>query len=144
MRHALVIALKDENADAGSSAENALFKIGAPVIPYVTAVLNYPNRELRYRAVSVLERLSRWAKVLMDKERRQPLACASAPIHNPANFLPTCLKDPSTVEALISVLEDEDEYIRKNAAEALERITGQQFGEDRAKWQDWWAKDKAK
>jgi hypothetical protein len=35
--------------------------------------------------------LSRWVKVLRDKECGQPLACAFAPIHNPVKLLPTCL-----------------------------------------------------
>ena len=47
------------------------------------------------------------------------------------------LKDPRAVEPLIPALKDEYSWVREAAAEALEEITGEDFGEDEAKWRDW-------
>lgn len=44
------------------------------------------------------------------------------------------LKEPQAVEPLIAALNDENESVRWRAAEALEKITGKDFGEDEKKW----------
>jgi HEAT repeat protein len=54
------------------------------------------------------------------------------------------LKDTRGVEPLIEALSDESHGVRKNAAFALKRITGQNFGIDPSKWQEWWEKNRAK
>ncbi len=41
------------------------------------------------------------------------------------------------VEALIAALKDEDPDVRKEAAKALGKITGKDFGEEAVKWQKW-------
>lgn len=46
------------------------------------------------------------------------------------------------VEPLIEALKDKDSYVRGNAAWGLRAITGQDFGGDPAKWQEWWEKNK--
>jgi len=47
------------------------------------------------------------------------------------------------VPALIKALgEDQDADVRKYAAWALEAITGQDFGEDAARWQRWFEEQK--
>lgn len=49
------------------------------------------------------------------------------------------------VEPLISALEkDVDSNVRQEAANALEKITGERYGEDPLKWQEWWEKNKPK
>jgi HEAT repeat protein len=50
--------------------------------------------------------------------------------------------DTQAVEPLIATLKDEEEGIRKAAAEALTTITGRNFGEDAARWQEWWEEHK--
>lgn len=52
--------------------------------------------------------------------------------------------DPRAVEPLIAALKDEDVYVRKSAKEALEKISGNNLGQDHAKWQAWWAENKNK
>ncbi|TFG90597.1 MAG: HEAT repeat domain-containing protein [Candidatus Atribacteria bacterium] len=47
------------------------------------------------------------------------------------------LGDTQKIEFLITVLKDEDGNVRETAAEALNKITGKDFGEDEAKWRDW-------
>ena len=47
------------------------------------------------------------------------------------------------VEPLIAALKDKDSGVRKDAAEALTKITGKDFGRDQAQWRDWWERNKA-
>ena len=47
------------------------------------------------------------------------------------------LGDTQKIEFLISTLKDEAVIVRYVAAEALEKITGKNFGADEAKWRDW-------
>jgi hypothetical protein len=42
------------------------------------------------------------------------------------------------VEPLIDALSDEDQRVRENAARSLERVTGESFGSDPARWKEWW------
>ncbi len=50
--------------------------------------------------------------------------------------------DKRAVAPLIKALGDEKWNVRKVAAKALERITGQSFGEDQERWQKWWQEKK--
>jgi len=50
--------------------------------------------------------------------------------------------DPRAVEPLIIALLDDDLNVRNNAAGALRKITGKNFGEKQKKWQKWWEKNK--
>jgi HEAT repeat protein len=45
--------------------------------------------------------------------------------------------DPATLDALIAALEDPDAPVRRAAARALERRTGQSLGQDAARWRAW-------
>jgi hypothetical protein len=50
--------------------------------------------------------------------------------------------DKHAVKPLIEVLDDRWEGVRENAAKALTLITGEDFGEDQDKWQQWWDENK--
>ena len=50
--------------------------------------------------------------------------------------------DKRAVEPLIEALKDEDEGARWLAAEALKKITGNDFGEDYEEWRKWYEKQK--
>jgi len=51
--------------------------------------------------------------------------------------------DSRAVKPLIAVLKDKNEiFARQTAAEALKKITGQDFGEDYEKWSTWWQEQK--
>lgn len=52
------------------------------------------------------------------------------------------LKDLDSVALLIPRLRDEDRMVRLRATEALAWITGQDFGEDEGKWNEWFARNK--
>jgi thioredoxin len=42
------------------------------------------------------------------------------------------------IPGLISALDDDHRDVRKRARSALERLTGQDFGRDKPKWEKWW------
>jgi hypothetical protein len=46
-------------------------------------------------------------------------------------------KDPRALQALVAALSDDNAYSRSDAVWALERITGKDFGDDRAAWEAW-------
>lgn len=48
------------------------------------------------------------------------------------------LQDIRAVDALIKALNDEDSFVKKFSLEALEKITGQQIGNDSTTWREWW------
>ncbi len=51
------------------------------------------------------------------------------------------LKDLDSVDLLIQGLRDKDRMVRLRATESLSWITGQDFGEDEEKWNEWWARN---
>ncbi len=48
------------------------------------------------------------------------------------------LRDLRAIDPLIKALHDNDSFVAKFALEALEKITGQDFGKDSKKWEEWW------
>lgn len=53
-------------------------------------------------------------------------------------------KAPSSIEPLIDTLTDQDPRVQKMAAFTLEKITGESYGNDRAKWLSWWREAKSR
>ena len=47
------------------------------------------------------------------------------------------IKDAKAIEPLIGLLNEEDQRITSRAAESLAAITGENFGPDSSKWQEW-------
>ncbi|MGH9579498.1 MAG: hypothetical protein ACRD2R_00780, partial [Terriglobales bacterium] len=47
--------------------------------------------------------------------------------------------DQRAIEQLVSEL---DKSASRNATQALEKITGEKFGQDKSKWREWWAAKK--
>jgi len=54
------------------------------------------------------------------------------------------IRDKKTVPPLIEALKDRSEYVRWHAADALKKITKQDFGEDYDEWKAWYEKNKDK
>lgn len=52
-------------------------------------------------------------------------------------------KDPASIDALIGALKDPEKDVRETAARSLQKISGQDFGEDAAKWQEWRARPRS-
>jgi HEAT repeat protein len=51
-------------------------------------------------------------------------------------------EEKEVIPALIQALDDESIHVRTSAVRALKAITGQDFGEDPARWQQWWEEQK--
>jgi HEAT repeat protein len=54
----------------------------------------------------------------------------------------TKVKDPVAIEPLIAALKDKNEPFTQLVSQTLTEITGQDFGEDQAKWKQWWDENK--
>jgi hypothetical protein len=52
------------------------------------------------------------------------------------------IKDRRAVEPLIDGIMDESDDVKKASPLALKGITGQDLGQDPAKWREWWEKNK--
>jgi hypothetical protein len=122
-------------------ASVALVKIGKPALgPLRAALLKADPTELPFAYVA--EALTRMQDptttkmllgMLSSENRHTRFRIAEALAHS---------KDPASVDALIGALKDQDSSVKSSAARSLKRITGQDFGEDAGKWQEWRAKNK--
>jgi hypothetical protein len=115
----LVEALKDENSSVRGSAAEALEKI------------NPKWRET--------EEAKKWVPVFISDLKSKSLGTREAAVYALGE-----LKDPRAVEPLIEALKDENPDVRERAANALQKITGQNFGENPEEWQKWWEKNKGR
>ncbi len=53
------------------------------------------------------------------------------------------IQQTGAVEPLIAALKDQDSRVQAEAAAALSKITGKDFGQDHGKWETWWQKNKS-
>ena len=51
--------------------------------------------------------------------------------------------DLAVVGDILAMLGDKEKKVREQAASSLRQLTGEDFGEDRAGWQQWYAEKKA-
>lgn len=63
-------------------------------------------------------------------------------VRNRATYALGLIQDPRAMKPLIEMLKDVTVDVQKDAAWALERITGQSFGVDYDKWVKWWQENK--
>ncbi|MDP2949743.1 MAG: HEAT repeat domain-containing protein [Chloroflexota bacterium] len=136
-----VQALSDEDYWVRFYAARALGEIGPEegVVPALIQALGDEERAVRENAAWSLGKIGReavdavpaLAQALGDEHQwvREAAACALRDIGPEA---------VEAVPALIQALEDEDLPVGHPAAEALEAITGQDFGEDADRWRQWW------
>jgi hypothetical protein len=54
------------------------------------------------------------------------------------------LGDPRAIDPLVALLSDSSSYFLWASVEALKKLTGQDFGNNPAKWQAWWEQNKRK
>jgi HEAT repeat protein len=54
------------------------------------------------------------------------------------------MDDKRAIETLITALKDEDTSVRKSAARSLRKITGKNFGQNQAAWENWYNKQSKK
>lgn len=132
----LVSALKSQDIWLRSTAAKSLAQLGDPgATSAVLALLKGTDRELRPTAARALagSRDPRAVDALLsamksdDPELREWAARSLGAIG-----------DRRAVGPLVAVLDDWDGDVWCEAGRALERITGQAFGVDRAQWKTWW------
>jgi len=118
---ALIDALKDEDEGVRERAAEVLVKIGETAVPALIDALKDEDLFVRMEAAEVLgkigvndEQFETIIKMLKNGKRWEER-------HGAAMAL-GCLKDIRAVPALIDALKDEDEVMRMEAAEALEKI----------------------
>jgi len=168
----MIEALNDESSNTRYGVINALGKIGTPSVDPLIKELKNNSIRIRGGAAEALgitkdpNAIKPLIIALKDKDHevRSKAARALGQIGNAdvVDPLIESLKDEATrVRAaavvalgntkdlraagpLIAALKDKEEYVTQFVPKALKNITGQDFGEDQAKWQAWWEENRAK
>ena len=52
---------------------------------------------------------------------------------------PNFRRDRQAIDILVKAMESDNEDVRKSSVEHLRRLTGQEFGDDRGAWDQWWS-----
>ncbi len=142
----LIKALGDEHEDIRSGAASALGQIGPEAketVPALIGALRDEEWSVRMSAASALGKLGSEEGVIpaliQALEDEEWLVRGAA-----AGALETIGSEAKeTVPALIQLLGDEEEStVRWDAVDALEAITGQDFGVDADAWEQWWKEQK--
>lgn len=137
---ALMGALRDSDTRVRSAAATALGKLGdARGAEPLMAALADADANVRSSVVKALGELGdrragpRLLPLLGDKDgtMRQVAAESLGKVG-----------DVTCVESLIVALKDKEAPVRSAAAGALGQISGQNFGQDRKKWEQWWKQNK--
>jgi hypothetical protein len=143
---ALIKALRDEHPYTRQDAALALGSIGAEAkeaIPALIEALEDNDEYGRQDAALALGSIGVEAKEAVPaliKALGDEKPCARAAAAWALGSIGAEVKE--TVPALIEALRDEDSLVRQNATEALGAITGQDFGQDALRWQEWWKEQK--
>lgn len=103
--------------------------------PYLVAALKDEDEHVRWEACVALGFVADPATVpdLIKVLGNDPSADCR---REAAKSLGT-MRQPAGIEALISALADRDEGVRKKSYKALLPLTGQDFGMEREKWEEW-------
>ena len=116
----------------------ALAKIGEPAIEPIRLLLlkEPPEAESVSFALDALARMQNpiATKLLHEMARSKNTQLRRKVVDSLAEN-----KSPGTVELLIEFLNDAEPVIRADAAGSLQRNTGKNFGQDAARWKEWWS-----
>jgi len=128
----LIECLKDENRWCDSPIALALKRIAAPdTVERLVRALD--SRDVNWQRGATVALGAVGAVEPLTEALKKP----DAEVRRLAAVVLMHLKDPRTLNALIDALKDESEAVRLYAAEALKAITGQDFGQDHARWAAW-------
>ena len=139
---ALIQALGDEYPSVRSGAAGALGAIGpeaAEAIPALAQALEDKDEFVRRAAATALGFIGP-ESVAAIPALVQALEDENWEVREAATLALNMI-GPDAIEAvpaLIQALGDESDNVRASAAWALVAITGQDFGQDGAAWQQWW------
>jgi len=121
------------------SASEEIAHIGKPAVKPLISVLNDESKDVRVRA----EAANALGKI-RDPLSVEPLISAlkkdDYDLRKNAAWALGEIKDVRAIESLIGALSDKHygDDVRENAAKALEKITGINFGQNYEQWQMWW------
>ncbi|NQT80100.1 MAG: HEAT repeat domain-containing protein [Candidatus Aminicenantes bacterium] len=140
----LIVALKDENSVVRRYVAEALGEIGdqRAVEPLIVA-LKDEDRPVRTNAKNALVSIGEPAVGSLITI----LEGVDYDVYDVRSFACWALgriKDVRSIEPLINALKDKYERVRMNASLALEKITGENFGQNHKQWRKWWKKKKKK
>ena len=153
----LIKALTHRNQDVRDAAAKALGHIGdaQAANPLVAALKEDVRRILRTearqsqdevefaKALDPTASLARQAALRRDSVRPIVLSVALDMIMDKSATSEALVRiGPLSVAPLIAALKDENEHIRKVVTKTLKTITGQDFGHDASRWQQWWDEQK--
>jgi len=137
----LIATLKDKDPHVRAAAALALGGTGdaRAVEPLINAFKDEDFEVTRYAAAALRK---------MGKTAVEPLILAlkakDSSVRNTAILTLAAIGDARAVEPLIHTLSDEDAVVQVVAKKALRDLTGQDFGGDKGKWQEWWSENKDK
>lgn len=143
---ALVQALGDEDDYVRGLVVAALVAVGLRAEESVPALLEALEDESEYRRAGAADALGSIGST-QEAESVAPALIRALGDPSPLvrqkaagslGFLGQMGSQDGVIPALMQALEDEDELVRQSAAIWLNNITGQDFGEDAQRWQDWW------
>ena len=129
-------ALTDDSTSVRRRATLALELVDSPgVLTHLTAALKDDNPTIRTNAVEALGIIGnpQAAKILATV-----LADSDPRLREKAVRESERWEKPMRSRSWPNALADDDPAVRQSAAEALNTITGQNFGEDRDSWMQWW------
>lgn len=139
----IVAFLADPDAELRLGALFALSKVlrrnrDKGVVPAVLERLGDADWRVRGEAVMVLATIGRrdTIKPIIDK----PLKDDAAEVRFRAVGALFAISEADCLDPLIAALTDPDPRVADSAQSALERLTGQKYGKDPAKWDVWWKK----
>lgn len=119
------------------AARRALVNMGKPAVDLLITALKDKSTQIRYGAADSLGDLK-------DRSAVEPLIAAMqdeyAIVRQRAVEALGKIKDRRAIEPLIATMKEENAGNRQWVAWALEQITGQDLGQDSARWQAWWDK----
>jgi len=169
----LIAALQDNACGVVGDATWALGELGdSRAVAPLSAALRHPSSYVRELAAVALGKIRHTEAVdpllaaLTDEncDVREATAVALGEIRDSQAVVPLIatlkdrdfrvraaaalalgeIKDARAVEALIAAANQDERYsVQRNAAEALRKITGKNFGRRSTRWQEWWEQNKA-
>ncbi len=135
--------------EAAGNLIGSIFLTPVRVIVAITFIFGIPLKWLEVVLPPILKYTKTQSSSLKDDTLRKnerniiaDLQSQDANIRAEAMTNIAMLKDLDFVILLIPGLRDKDRMVRLRATEALAWVTGQDFGEDEEKWNEWWARNK--
>lgn len=166
----LIAELKSGEPKVQAAASEALVAIGQPSVEPLLGVMETEKADVKYWVITTLGQIKdaraiealfaalrdddpkvreAATEALIRTQNRRAVELARTELTNSdpdirvkAVEILGWLGGCEEIDLLIAGLEDSDQNVREEAAWALQRVTGESFGEDRKDWQQWWVQNK--